>query len=104
MDFMLSEYDALPFGLLRHGTTQKHALRSEQAAPKFVQCCPPLEQNVKPLDKVSDDYNRLSIVALHRAQECCACLKRVNVGGAACFFIALITSGVFVSGFENHRY
>lgn len=47
---MLAEYDALPFGLLRHGTGQ--ATPVAEAPSKFVHCCPPPKQKVMPLDKV----------------------------------------------------
>ena len=51
MSFMLEEYDALPFGLLRHGKVESPCGRAEES-PKFVHCCPDPGQKVMPLDKV----------------------------------------------------
>eukprot|EP00903_Cladosiphon_okamuranus_P017959 g16523.t1 len=51
MRFMLEEYDALPFGLLRHGKMESPCGTAEEA-PKFVHCCPNPGQKVMPLDKV----------------------------------------------------
>ncbi|CAM9647012.1 unnamed protein product [Ectocarpus sp. 4 AP-2014] len=51
MNFMLGEYDALPFGLLRHGKAGSPC-GSAGEVPKFVHCCPDPEQKVMPLDKV----------------------------------------------------
>ena len=53
MGFMLSEYDALPFGLLRNGEDAGQSPEIERAtSSKFVHCCPPPGQKVMPLDKV----------------------------------------------------
>eukprot|EP00752_Nemacystus_decipiens_P006321 g5698.t1 len=51
MRFMLEEYDALPFGLLRHGKAESSS-RTAEESPKFVHCCPDPGQKVMPLDKV----------------------------------------------------
>lgn len=51
MRFMLDEYDALPFGLLRHEKA-KSPCGAAKEAPKFVHCCPDPGQKVMPLDKV----------------------------------------------------
>ncbi|CAM9455333.1 unnamed protein product [Ectocarpus sp. 12 AP-2014] len=51
MNFMLGEYDALPFGLLRHGKAGSPC-GSVGEVPKFVHCCPDPGQKVMPLDKV----------------------------------------------------
>ncbi|CAM9505092.1 unnamed protein product, partial [Ectocarpus fasciculatus] len=51
MNFMLGEYDALPFGLLRHGKAGSTCGPAGEA-PKFVHCCPDPGQKVMPLDKV----------------------------------------------------
>lgn len=48
---MLAEYDALPFGLLRHAKVESPC-GTVEAAPKFVHCCPDPGQKVMPLDKV----------------------------------------------------
>lgn len=50
MHFMLGEYDALPFGLLRQGRAEGPSGAEE--SPKFVHCCPAPGQKVMPLDKV----------------------------------------------------
>ncbi|CAM9568449.1 unnamed protein product, partial [Ectocarpus sp. 12 AP-2014] len=50
MNFMLGEYDALPFGLLRHGKAGS-SCGSVGEVPKFVHCCPDPGQKVMPLDK-----------------------------------------------------
>lgn len=52
MSFMLAEYDALPFGLLRNARAESPCGMVE-AAPKFVHCCPDQGQKVMPLDKVT---------------------------------------------------
>lgn len=58
MSFMLREYDALPFGLLRHskgktpGSGLSSSIGSGEEAPMFVHCCPHAGQKVMPLDKV----------------------------------------------------
>lgn len=53
MNFMLDEYDALPFGLLRHGKKVESSCGVAEERPKFVHCCPDPGQKVMPLDKVS---------------------------------------------------
>lgn len=55
MNFMLGEYDALPFGLLRHGKAGS-TCGSVGGAPKFVHCCPDPGQKVMPLDKVREKF------------------------------------------------
>lgn len=62
MRFMLEEYDALPFGLLRHGKAGSPCGKAE-AAPKFVHCCPDPGQKVMPLDKVCMPQRRNALVA-----------------------------------------
>ncbi len=52
MNFMLDKYDALPFGLLRHGKKVESSCGVAEAQPKFVHCCPDPGQKVMPLDKV----------------------------------------------------
>lgn len=51
MSFMLTEYDALPFGLLRHAKAESPC-GTVKAVPKFVHCCPDPGLKVMPLDKV----------------------------------------------------
>lgn len=57
MRFMLEEYDALPFGLLRQEKSESQCGRAEES-PKFVHCCPDPGQKVMPLDKVGTYPNK----------------------------------------------
>lgn len=61
MRFMLDKYDALPFGLLRHGKAGSPCGTAEEA-PKFVHCCPDPGQKVMPLDKVCMHEKKTSVV------------------------------------------
>ena len=69
MNFMLDEYDALPFGLLRRGKVESpHGVAEE--APKFVHCCPDPGQKVMPLDKVGMHAREDDIPWRYRLQGC----------------------------------